>query len=59
MSQYDLAQGLNAGDRVRFFGGQPDPNDPSRFTIRYEINDAEGLIEGKLTASDQIELKQR
>ena len=58
-SQYDLAQGLNSGDRVRIFGGQPDPTDPSRFTIPYEINDVPGVIEGQLNANDYIDLKQK
>ncbi len=33
---------------LRFYAGQPDPNDPSRFTIRYTLDDEEGLIDCRL-----------
>lgn len=36
------------GDVIRFFAGQPDPNDPSHFTIRYVMNGNEGIIDGNL-----------
>jgi hypothetical protein len=54
---FDIAQGLNSGDRVRFYGGQLDASDASRFTIRYQINQEEGMLEGKLRSDDTVELK--
>ena len=34
---------------VRYYAGQPDPADASRFTIRYVADGREGLVEGKLS----------
>ena len=34
--------------RLTVFGGQPDASDGSRFLIRYQLNDQEHLIYGKL-----------
>jgi hypothetical protein len=31
---------------IRFFAGQPDPNDPSHFTLRYELSGQPGIIDG-------------
>ena len=33
---------------LRFYAGQPDPRDDSRFTIRYDLSGGTGEIEGKL-----------
>ncbi len=44
----DLAE-LDPGGRdgpLRLFGGQVDPNDPTHFTIRYQIGSKEGVIDG-------------
>jgi hypothetical protein len=35
-------------DQLRFFAGQPDPADASRFTIRYERGARTGVLEGVL-----------
>jgi hypothetical protein len=35
-------------DTLRFFAGQPDPADPSRFTIRYERGPKAGVLHGLL-----------
>lgn len=43
--------------RPRLFAGQPDPNDPSRFTMRYEYPDRSGVIHGRLTDADTIEFE--
>jgi hypothetical protein len=42
---------------LRFFAGQPDPNDASRFTIRYELDGVgQGTIEGLLQPDDTVKL---
>lgn len=46
---------------VRFFSGAPDPNDPSRFEIPYEIGPPaspwhRGRIKGRLLDNDTVEL---
>ena len=38
--------------KVRFFAGQPDTNDPARFTIAYDLNQQPGTIEGRLVAGN-------
>jgi hypothetical protein len=42
---------------VRFFAGEPDPTNPARFLIRYEINDAKGLLIGCLSPDDSVTLR--
>jgi len=42
---------------LRFFAGQRDPTDPSRFTIVYQANDKSGAIEGRLEADDTVSLQ--
>jgi hypothetical protein len=44
---------------TRFFAGQPDPADPSHFTIRYVRAGATHLIDGYLLADNSIILTQR
>jgi hypothetical protein len=41
---------------MRVYAGQADPDDPARFTIRYEIDDSPGTIEGRLEADDTVAL---
>jgi hypothetical protein len=43
-----FALGVTPEDRLRIFAGQPDPDDASRFTIRYELNGETGIIDGEL-----------
>lgn len=43
-----------AGERPRLYAGQPDPNDPSRFTIKYEYSDRSGSIRGALRDDDSV-----
>ena len=45
MSRYPLESPCR---RCVNYPGQPDPGDPSRFTIGYESDGREGLIEGTL-----------
>ena len=41
---------------VQIFGGQPDPADPSRFTIRYTVNGSPGMIDGRLADDGTVSL---
>jgi hypothetical protein len=38
----------------RLYAGQPNPNDPTRFTIRYEYSDESGVVHGRLNDDDTI-----
>jgi hypothetical protein len=40
-------------DGLRLYAGQPDPADPSRFTIRYDLSGRSGEIEGRLKDDGQ------
>jgi hypothetical protein len=44
---------------VRVFGGQPDPADPSHFTIAYTVNDRPGVIDGRLRDDGTVDLRVR
>jgi hypothetical protein len=44
---------------VRMFAGQPDPDDPSRFTIRYQMWGKEDILDGRLGDDDQVTLTPR
>ena len=50
---------LTMTDRLRLFAGQPDPNDPSHFTIGYELNDVPGTIDGWLQDDDRLKFEYR
>jgi hypothetical protein len=39
---------LQSPASLRFFAGQPDPDDDSHFTIQYELNGRPGIIDGTL-----------
>ena len=41
---------------VRMYGGQPDPADPSHFTVRYQMWGKEDVIDGRLDDQDQVTL---
>jgi hypothetical protein len=48
---------FDAGDKpLRFYAGQPDPNDPTRFTIRYDLDGKTGTIEGCVNDSGSVSL---
>jgi hypothetical protein len=44
---------------VRIYAGQPDPNDSSHFTIRYQIWGQEDVLDGRLGDDDQVTLTPR
>jgi hypothetical protein len=50
---------LRRTDRIRLFDGQPDPADPTHFTIDCAINDVPMTIDGYLKAGDQLTLTPR
>lgn len=41
---------------LRFFAGQPDPRDPSHFTVDYEIGGVKSTIDGWLTDDDFLRI---
>jgi hypothetical protein len=49
--------GLAPGDRVRVVAGQVDPNDPSAFSIEFQINDKKQVLRGRIAGNpDDLEL---
>ena len=44
---------------VQVFGGQPDPADPSHFTIAYTVNGQPGVIDAHLRDDDTVRLQVR
>jgi hypothetical protein len=41
--------------RLKYFAGQADPVDPSRFTIAFEIDGSPGVIDGRLKDDNTVE----
>ena len=54
-----LRAGFESARRLRFYSAQLDPNDPSRFSIRYEMDGKTGTIDGKLEDDATLSLKLR
>jgi hypothetical protein len=50
---------LLPGKKSRLFFGQPDPSDASHFTIKYEMDDKPGMIDGWLQSDDTVKLQIR
>ena len=48
---------LGPSDRLRLYAGQADPNDRTRFTLRYELNGQSGTVEGRLLDSASFQLQ--
>jgi hypothetical protein len=46
-------------DAVRVFAGQPDPDDPTHFTIRLEVNGVPETVDGWLQDDETVLLKPR
>lgn len=51
-----LELALAASDRLRVLAGQPDPRDPSGFTIHYSLNGQPGRIDGRLSSGRVVSL---
>lgn len=49
---------VHTGNTLRVFAGQPDPADPSRFTIGYRLDGRTGTIDGRIR-DDEIVLRPR
>ena len=49
---------VDYGNVLRVYAGQPDPADPTHFTLPYRLDGREGVIDGWLK-DDRIELKPR
>jgi hypothetical protein len=47
---------LEGREMFRFYAGQPDPSDPSRFTIDYDVDGRRGTIHGQLKNDGRVEL---
>ena len=56
-TQFSPAIDLTNCARLRFFAGQPDPADASRFTIGYEMDGRGGTLEGRLLEDGDIALR--
>jgi len=54
-----LRGGFESARRLRFFAAQIDPHSPARFSLRYEMDDAAGMIDGALEDDGSISLKVR
>jgi hypothetical protein len=54
-----LGMPFEQNDSFRLHAGQPDPADPSHFTIEYEINSGSRTIDGWLQDDDTVKLKVR
>jgi hypothetical protein len=48
---------MSRAERLRIFAGQPDPHDPSRFTIDYELNGERGQVEGFFNKLGELKLR--
>jgi len=48
-----------AEDGLRFYAGQHDPADTSRFTVGYEMGGQAGTIDGWLMDNDTVKLQVR
>jgi hypothetical protein len=60
-SQFGSSGGANIRftNSLRIFAGQPDPNDESHFTIRYELDGKSNVIDGWLMSDDSVKLQPR
>jgi hypothetical protein len=50
---------LTEGETIRVFAGQADANDPSHFTIEFDLSGRRGTIDGWLRANETIDLRPR
>jgi hypothetical protein len=56
-NDYTFPMPFDAADKpLRLYAGQPDPNDPSRFTIRYDLDGQPGTIEGWVNEHGTVSL---
>jgi hypothetical protein len=48
---------IEGREMFRFYAGQPDPSDASRFTIDYDVDGRRGTIRGQLRNDGRVEFK--
>jgi hypothetical protein len=48
---------LSGPGEFRFYAGQPDPSDPTHFTVGYDVDGAPGTIHGRLAPDGTIKLE--
>jgi hypothetical protein len=53
-TSYHWQRGSDAS--LRLYAGQIDANDPSRFSVRYQLNGESGVIDGRLGADETVDL---
>lgn len=56
---HPLRQSASHPPHIRIFAGQRDPNDPSRFTVRYQVWAQEDIIDGRMDDKGMITLTPR
>jgi hypothetical protein len=54
-----LRAGFETAHRLRFFAGELNPADPSRFTVPYEMDGQSGIVDGKLENDGNVSLTVR
>jgi hypothetical protein len=54
-----LVPGFEAGRRVKIYAGSMNPNEPAKFTIRYEMDGQSGTIEGLFASDGEVRMKVR
>jgi hypothetical protein len=54
-----LREGFDSARRLRFYSADLDPNDASRFSLRFEMDGRTGTIEGRLEDDGTVSLKVR
>jgi hypothetical protein len=56
-TRHSILLPLGFNQVARIYAGQADPNDPARVTIRYEIDNVPGTIEGRPDEWDDLVLR--
>ena len=56
---YELGTVAPRPGRIKIFAGQPDPSDPSHFTISYELDGKPKTIDGWLNDDDTVRFNRR
>lgn len=59
VNRFVLEMARNPSDKIHVFAGQPDPQDPTHFTIGYTVNGHADTIDGWLAANDTVRLEPR
>jgi len=57
--EFNVGRTLWHAPQLRVYAGQPDPNDPAHFTIRYQMWGQEDVLDGRLNDDETITLSPR